>query len=175
MIDPYVIWFYRLTGHAFPDFLIGTFVLASMTLVLGEFCISVVFLVCRKHIDSTTAEMLHYQRLSESARLAGDQDAYEASNNLANDAFGRTFFMQIGFSAAFLWPVFFALTWMGSRFAHLEFPILFTGFSVTYVCVFIALYIGAYLGFKRVKSRLPYFRTIKQMLDSAGRHTCAIS
>ena len=165
-IDPYVIWFYRLTGHAFPDFLIGTFVLALVTLFIGELCISVVFLICRKHIDRTTEEMVHYQHLSEGAQAAGDRDAYRASNKLANDAFGRTFFMQIAFSAAFLWPVFFALTWMGSRFADVEFPLLFTGATVTYVCVFIALYAAAYLGFRRVKNRLPYFRTIKQMLDS---------
>jgi len=166
-IDPYVIWFYRLTGHAFPDFLIGTFVLAFATLLIGEICISVVFLICRQHIDRTTAEMVRYQNLSEDAQAAGNQDAYRASNKLANDAFGRTFFMQIAFSAAFLWPIFFALTWMGSRFSDVEFPLLFTGASVTYVCVFIPLYAAAYLGFKRVKNRLPYFRTIKRMLDSS--------
>jgi len=168
-IDPYAIWFYRLTGHTFPDFLIGTFVLAFVTLLIGELCISVVFLICRKHIDRTTEEMVHYQNLSEDAQAAGDKGAYRASNKLANDAFGRTFFMQIAFSAAFLWPVFFALTWIGSRFADVEFPLLFTGSSVTYICVFIALYAAAYLIFKKVKCRLPYFRRIKALLDSYDR------
>jgi hypothetical protein len=165
-IDPYLIWFYRLTGYSFVDFLLGTFVLASITLLIGEFCISFVFLISRKRIAEVSDEVLRYQNLSVDAAAVGDKTAYRAANTLANDAFGRTFFMQIAFSAAFVWPVFFALTWMGYRFGDVEFRLLFTDFTVGYACVFIPLFIAAYLIFKRLKGRLPYFRTIKKILDA---------
>jgi hypothetical protein len=165
-IDPYLIWAYRLTGHAFVDFLLGTFVLAAITLLIGEFCISLVFLISRKRIAEVSEEVIRYQNLSVDAAAVGDKTAYHATNELANDAFGRTFFMQIAFSAAFVWPIFFALTWMGYRFADVEFRLLFTDYTVGYICVFIPLFIGAYLIFKRLKGKLPYFRTIKKMLDS---------
>jgi hypothetical protein len=165
-IDPFLIWFYRITGYTFVDFLIGTFVLAFITLVIGEFCISIVFLVSRKHIDSASDEVVRYQNLSVDAVSAGDKAAYKAANKLANDAFGRTFFMQIAFSAAFLWPIFFSLTWMGYRFSDVEFPFMFFDYTVGYTCIFIPLYIGCYIIFKQIKGRLPYFKRVGEILDS---------
>jgi hypothetical protein len=164
-IDPYLIWFYRLTGYSFVDFLLGTFVLAFITLLIGEFCISFVFLISRKRIAEVSDEVLRYQNLSVDAASVGNKTAYHAANTLANDAFGRTFFMQIAFSAAFVWPVFFALTWMGDRFADVEFRLLFTDYTVGYAYVFIPLFIAAYLIFKRLKYKLPYFRGVKKILD----------
>ncbi len=166
IIDPYLIFFYRITGYGFLDFFIGTFVLAFVALIVGELTISWAFLLSRKYIDKITSEMTRYQNLSEDALAVGDQKAYRASNKLANDAFGRTFFMQIALSAAFLWPIFFALDWMGHRFAKIEFRIVFTDYSVGYICVFIILYAAAYMIFKRIKYKLPYFRNIGAILDS---------
>ncbi len=171
LIDPYLIFFYRITGNAFLDFLIGTFVLAFMALIIGEFTISWAFLLSRKYIDKITSEMTRYQNLSEDALAVGDQKAYTASNKLANDAFGRSFFMQIALSAAFLWPIFFALDWMGQRFSEVEFNVAFTHFSVGYICVFIILYAAAYMMFKRIKYKLPYFRNMKAVLDAYGGRT----
>jgi hypothetical protein len=165
-VDPYLICFYRLTGYSFPDFLLGTFVLAFLTLLVGEFCISLVFLISRKKIAEVSEEVVRYQNLSVDAIAVGDNTAYHATNKLANDAFGRTFFMQIAFSAAFVWPIFIALTWMGYRFADVEFRLLFTDYTVGYACVFIPLFIGTYLIFKRLRGRLPYFRRIQKILDS---------
>jgi hypothetical protein len=166
IIDPYLIWFYRLTGYAFADFLIGTFVLAWIALLIGEFTISVVFLISKSRIDADTRDALRYQDLSAEALSAGDREAYRAANKLANDAFGKSFFMQIALSGAFLWPIFLALAWMSMRFSEVEFPLLFTDYSIGYAGIFIALFAAAYLIFKRVKYRLPYFRRIKSLLDS---------
>ncbi len=166
LVDPYIIWFYRLTGYAFADFLLGTFVLAWMALLVGEFTISLVFLAARRRIDAATEEARHYQDLSAEALSAGNKEAYRAANKLANDAFGRSFFMQIALSSAFLWPVFVALAWMNQRFADLDFPLLFTDYSLGCVGVFMVLYVAAYLIFKKTKDKLPYFRGIKTILDS---------
>ena len=166
LIDSCLIFFYRITGYALLDFLIGTFVLAFISLIVGELTISWAFLLSRKYIDKITSEVTRYQNLSEQALAAGDKTAYVASNKLANDAFGRSFFMQIALSAAFLWPIFFALDWMGRRFAEIEFRILFTDYSVGYICVFITLYAAAYMMFKKIKYKLPYFRNIGAILNN---------
>jgi hypothetical protein len=137
-----------------------------MALLVGELTISVVFLAARQRIDAATNEARHYQDLSAQALSAENKEAYRAANKLANDAFGRSFFMQIALSAAFLWPVFVALAWMNQRFADLEFPLLFTDYSLGCIGVFMVLYVAAYLIFKNVKYRLPYFRRIKRVLDS---------
>jgi hypothetical protein len=166
LVDPFIIWFYRLTGYALVDFLLGTFVLAWMALLIGEFTISAVFLVCRQRIDATTHEARRYQDLSMAALSAGDKHAYQAANKMANDAFGKSFFMQIALSTARLWPVFLAVAWMGHRFADVEFPLLFSEYSIGFVGVFIPLYAAAHIIFKRIKYKLPYFRRIKSILDS---------
>jgi len=166
LIDPYLIWSYRLTGYAFVDFLIGTFVLAWIALVIGEFTIAGVYLLLKDRIDATSHDARRYQDLSADAMAAGDNKAYHAANKLANDAFGLSFFQQFGLSAAFLWPVFFVLAWMQTRFAEVGFPFLSLDYTVGYPCIFIPLYIASYMVFKRIKGRLPYFRRIKAILSS---------
>jgi hypothetical protein len=169
IVDPYLIRLYRLTGYAPLDFVIGTFALALMAVIIGECTISFAYLLARKRIERVTDESIQYQNLSIEALRAGDKEAYRAANKLANDAFGHSFFMQIALSAAFLWPICFALAWMSYRFADLEFPIPYLHFSLGYIAVFLFLFVAAYFVFKPVKYRIPYFRRIKAMLDDSSR------
>jgi len=164
-LDPYLIWFYRITGSALTDFFIGTFVLALIVIIIGEFTISLTFLAVKRRIDQTTDEVIKFQNLSVDALAAGDKQVYSAANKLANDAFGKSFFMQIALSAAFLWPICFALAWMQYRFLEVEFPLPVIGYSLNYIGVFIIIYAATYLLFKRVKYKLPFFRRIKVILD----------
>ena len=164
-IDPYLIWFYRITGHAWFDFILGTFMLALMAVIIGELNIALAYLAARRRIERVTDEAIKYQNLSLEALTAGDKVAYRAANRLANDAFGHSFFMQIALSAAFLWPAGFSLAWMSQRFADLEFPLPFVPYSLGYVGVFLFLFIAAYFVFKPLKYRIPYFRRIKEMLN----------
>ncbi|MBM4274899.1 MAG: hypothetical protein FJ134_10645 [Deltaproteobacteria bacterium] len=165
-LDPYLIWLYRITGYAWVDFFFGTLVLAFIAVIIGEFTISLLFLAIRNHIDRINAEVDRYYQLSIEALKAGDKETYRSVNKLGNDAFGKSFFLQLGLSAARLWPVFIPLAWMQHRFAGVEFPIPLTSISLGYMGVFILLYIGAFLAFKRIKRRLPYFRRIQEILDS---------
>jgi hypothetical protein len=167
-LDPYLIRLYRLTGYAPADFIIGTFVLALMAVIIGECTISFAYLFARKRIERVTDEAVKYQNLSIDALTSGDKEAYRAANQLANDAFGHSFFMQIALSAAFLWPICFALAWMSYRFADLEFPAPYLHFSLGYIAAFLFLFVGAYFVFKPVKYRIPYFRRIKKMLDASS-------
>jgi len=167
-LDPYLIWFYRITGYARLDFLLGTFTLALMAVIIGEFNIALAYLAARRRIARVTDEAVKYQNLSLQALTAGDKGAYRAANRLANDAFGHSFFMQIALSAAFLWPAGFFLAWMSHRFADLEFPLPFIPYSLGHIGVFLILFIAAYFVFKPVKNRIPYFRRIKGMLDASS-------
>jgi hypothetical protein len=166
VLDPFLIRLYRLTGCAPADFIIGTFALALMAVIVGECTISFAYLFARKRIESVTDEAVKYQNLSIDALTAGNKEAYRAANKLANDAFGHSFFMQIALSAAFLWPICFSLAWMSYRFADLEFPVPFLHYSLGYIAVFLFLFVAAYFVFKPVKYRIPYFRRIKTLLDA---------
>jgi hypothetical protein len=102
------------------------------------------------------------------ALKVGNRPAYEAANKLANEAFGKSFFMQLTLSATFFWPIFFVLGWMQYRFLDLEFPLPFVGFSLGYIGVFIVIYIMAYVLFKQIKGRLPFFGGMAGNPDQAN-------
>jgi hypothetical protein len=153
-LDPYLIWFYRLTGHTALDFLLGTFVVALLAVIVGEGTSSVAALLVKRQTGRVSDEAKKYQDLSMEALKAGDRPAYEASNKLANEAFGKSFFMQLTLSATFFWPVFFVLGWMQTRFSEVEFPLPLVGLRFSYVGAFVPLYIAAYLLFKAVKKRV---------------------
>ena len=157
-IDQYLIMSYRLTGHAGVDFAIGTFVLAVICLFIGEGTLSIAFRFTRKHIGKKTAEAEEYQNLSIEALKAGNKEAYEATNKLAKDAFGHTFFQQVALSSCFLWPVFFALAWMQYRFLDVEVPLPLLPISLGFIGVFIITYVATYILLKRVKRWIIFFR-----------------
>jgi uncharacterized membrane protein (DUF106 family) len=165
-LDPYLIWFYRLTGQAEVNFFLGTLVVAILALLVGEFTSFLASFLVRRHFDEVAGEAKKYQDLSMEALKAGDRPAYEAANKVANEAFGKSFFMQLALSATFFWPIFFVLGWMQYRFLEVEFPLPFVGFSLGYIGVFIILYVAAYFLVKRVKNRLPYFRRMKAIPDT---------
>lgn len=165
-LDPYLIWFYRLTGRAEVNFFLGTVVLASLALLVGELTSCLASFLVRRRYEPVAREAKKYQELSLEALKAGDRPAYEATNKLANEAFSKSFFMQLALSATFFWPIFFILGWMQYRFLEVEFPLPFVGFSLGYIGVFILLYIPVYLLFKKIKRRLPYFRRTQSSLDT---------
>ena len=165
-LDPYLVWFYRLTGQAGWNFLIGTVVVAVLALLVGELTSFLASFLVRRHFEQVAGEARKYQELSMEALKAGDRPAYEAANKLANEAFSKSFFMQLALSATFFWPIFFVLGWMQYRFLEVEFPLPFVGFSLGYIGVFILLYIPVYILFKKTKHKLPYFRGIKVIPES---------
>lgn len=157
-LDPYLIQFYRLTGRTELDFLVGTFVVALIALLLGEFTSSLASVIVRRPLERVAEEAKKYHELSMEALKDGDRPAYEATNQVANEVFSKSFFMHIALSATFFWPVFFALAWMQYRFLEVGFPIPGTGWSVGYLGVFIIIYALAYFLMKQVKRLLPFFR-----------------
>jgi hypothetical protein len=169
-LDPYLIWFYRLSGSAEANFLLGTLALASLSLLVGEFTAFLASLLVQRHLEQVAGGAKRYQDLSMEALRAGDRPAYEAANQLANEDFNKSFFMQVALSATFVWPIFFALGWMQHRFLEVKFPLPFISFSLGYIAVFLLLYIASYCVVKAVKRRMPNFRRIKELMDGqSGR------
>jgi hypothetical protein len=168
-LDPGILPFYQLTAVPGLDGLIGTFVLALIVVVIGEFTISLVFLVNRRHLDKLNRQLKKYSDLSQEALRLGDEASYKALNKQANDAYGHVFFNKFGLSAAALWPAFFALDWMQPHFA--ETGVAVPGFSsgANYVVVFLLCYTLARILFGRLKRHLPYFKSQYQMLQSYGK------
>jgi len=163
-VDPYLIRLYRLTGYAYLDFFLGTLVLAFLALIIGEASATLASRAVGQQADWGVDEARKYQNLSLEALKAGDRQAYTAANKLANEAFSRSFFRQIGMSGAFLWPTFLVLAWMQCRFAGVDFKLPLVDFSLSYLGVFIMLYLAAYFLFKRVKYGWRLYRGTKDLL-----------
>jgi hypothetical protein len=171
--DPYLLALFGLTGTESVDLLIGTFLLAMLVVVVGEFTISIVFRINRKHLDRLNDNLKKYSELSQEALRLGDEASYKALNKQANDAYGHVFFNKFGLSAAALWPAFFALDWMQPHFA--ETGIAVPGYSsgANYVVVFLCCYILARIVFGRLKRHLPYFKGQYRMLQAYGSRDAA--
>ena len=158
-LDPYLITLFRFSGVALLDFLVGTFLLGLLAVIVGSVSSFLAAQANGKFVQETTDEMKRYERLSVKAAQAGDLGAFHAANKLSNEAFGRSFFQGAAVSTAFIWPVFFALDWMRFRFSAVDFPVLFTTMSIGYFTVFAVSYMAAYLVFQRVRGVLSRFNS----------------
>lgn len=171
LIDPILIFPYRWVGDSMLGFLIGTFCLGLLGVMLGELTISAAIRFNRRHIQALKDELSHKEKLSVQAYAEGDKVSYKALNKAANDAWGKYFFIMAGYSAGILWPVPLALAWMQTRFQGVEFAVVFPlnfvfGDHVGYPFVFFPIYILARIVFKYLRPRLPYFKGVQAMLDA---------
>jgi hypothetical protein len=164
IFDSLLINLYRFTGYPLVDYYLGTFLLAFLTVLVGEFTISLVFKVNKAHLDRLNARVEKMQGLSEEALRLGDEKSYKAINQEGNDAFGHLFFNKFGLAAASLWPIFLSLAWMQERFAEVDLPLPWTGWKINYVFFFLLCYILARILFGRLKPRLPYFKGVHEGL-----------
>lgn len=169
IFDSILVELYGLTGFPLADYYLGTFLLAFLTVLVGEVTISLVFRVNKAHLDTLNSRVEKMKTLSEEALRLGDEKSYRAINKEGNDAFGHLFFNKFGLSAASLWPIFFALAWMQERFAEISLPLPVVGWGINYVAFFILCYIPARMLFNRVKPWLPYFRGVHETLMSYER------
>jgi hypothetical protein len=156
-LDPYLIWFFRLTDLAALNFFLGTAVMATLALLLGKLGSALVLATGRRYALRLSDEAKKYQDLSHQALQAGDRPAYEAANRLANEAFSKSFFLGVAQSASFFWPVALILAWMQYRFLGLAFPIPLIGWSVSYIGIFILLYVAAWWFFKLLQRSVSLF------------------
>uniref|UniRef100_UPI004049E619 hypothetical protein n=1 Tax=Desulfobacca sp. TaxID=2067990 RepID=UPI004049E619 len=120
-------------------------------LLCGKATALLVLRCLHPQLEKYGAKAAKYQDLAMAALKAGDKEAYQNINRLANDAFGHTFFQQVALSAAYLWPVFFALAWLQLRFLDLAVPIPGTPWSLGFIGIFLLIYIGTLAAVQAVR------------------------
>ena len=168
--DSFLIAFYRITGYSLFDYFIGTMFLGFLCVVIGELSVSLAIRFNKRYLDSMSREMVEKERLSLEAHRAGDTEGYKALNKEATDVWGKHFFTMVAYSAGILWPLPFALGWMQTRFADVEFDLAFPlslifGKSVGYIFTFIPIYILCRIFFKYMRPYLPYFKGVQKLLS----------
>ncbi len=167
-IDGFVIFFYRVTGIGIVDYYIGTFCLSMIAVILGEITISLALKYNTPYLTSLSLRMKQKEQLSIKAYETGNMAGYKALNKEATDAWGRKFFAMLAHSAAILWPVPFALGWMQTRFADIDFLIAFPFSLVTdsvgYAFSFFPIYVLARIVFGKLRPHLPYFSAVHRRL-----------
>lgn len=168
-LDLLLITPYRIGNHPVAGFFFGTFVLCMGCILLGEITFRLASGFNRAYIQSLREAMTRMHNLSVKALMLKDKENYRACNKEANEAFGKYFFNMITLGAAVLWPIPFALAWMNTRFAHIEFELLFAmpilGESVRFPAIMIPLYILCRLLWARLKRRFPFLRFKRPLID----------
>lgn len=158
VIDSFLIAPYRLPENPLLGWWLGTSILALWATLLGELTIAIAFKANRFRIEELGREMSDRHHQSMNALKSGDKSAYKAINRLANDAFGKSFFLQIAMACASLWPAACALGWLQIRFSQIRFPLPsnlpLVGNDVGYTFIFIPLYILTRILFLNLKRLL---------------------
>lgn len=169
-LDALLISPYRWIGPPIAGYLLGTAVLCFYCVIIGHLTVWVSVRFNHVMLRDQTQEMVHKQNLSVYALLSKKKSAYTALNREANDAFGRVFFSHLAISAASLWPIPFALSWMQSRFGAVEFllPMRLPGIGdhVGYAFTFFPLFILIYIGFGKVRRHVGFGRAIDRQIES---------
>ncbi len=153
LVDMVLISPYRWITDPVWGWWLGTFVLAGWATLVGELTLAMVFHLNRRYVDEMNQEMQDRSRQSMNALKAGEKRIYKGLNELANEAFGKAFFLQIAMGASSLWPAFLAAGWLEVRFGDV--PILLPGGmgEVTYISGFIVIYLLVRIGWVQLKKR----------------------
>jgi hypothetical protein len=169
LMDQWLMPFYRWPETPMAGFLLGTGLLAMVCLVLGDVSFNLAVWADRKKIKAVTQETVRMNNLSIEALQSGAGEGFRACNQLANEAYGRLFFLQLALSAACLWPLPLALAWMQHRFFEVEFPLPLTSHSLGFTGVFLLLYILLRVGTAKVRRKLPFLGTAPAIFRDLGQ------
>lgn len=167
-LDPFFILFYRMTDFPPVDYFIGTFILALLSVIVGEGTVLILKRVNYSHMEGLNRTLSEKHELSMLAGRHGNTSLYRQLNREANDAFGKVFFNMFTFSAASLWFVFFALAWMQSRFNDVDlatpFHVPVIGDSVGYVFIFLLFYIVCRILMRNIKQSISKHSVLKKYI-----------
>ena len=140
-IDPFLIAPYRWLEDPILSWWLGTFILAVWATIVGELTLAAVFRINRSTVKERMDQTDMYHQRSINALKSGDKRSYRAINRLANEAFGKSFFLMIAMGISSLWPAFLAAAWLQKRFGDIlfHFPLIKGG--ITFVPYFIVCYL----------------------------------
>ena len=120
---------------------LGTFILAVWATILGELTLYAAFRINRSVVEERMGQTDMYHQRSLNALKSGDKRSYKAINRLANEAFGKSFFLMIAMGMSSLWPAFLAAAWLQRRFDDIHFPFPLIKDGINFVLYFIVCYI----------------------------------
>lgn len=169
------IWAFRLVPDPRAGFFLGSVYVALCAVIVGDVAMSLAYRVNRKAHLVHQREMLRHNDMSFQALACKDKKAYKACNSLANEAFGRNFFLGATLFCASIWPVALALGWMDQRFGRVDDLVApFIG-QVRPEFWFIPIYIAVRIAFSRLKYGVPLYRRIHALAlaDAAAMRTPA--
>jgi len=149
---------YRWLANPAWGWWLGTFILGLWCSLLGELTMAVAMWLNREPIRQVLSDTARRHNQSMRALKAGDGQAYKGINKLANEAFGKAFFLQLAMGMGSLWPAFLAAAWLQARFAGLEIPLPLVGWQVGYIPGFLVMYLLSRVIFSRLKRRIPFFK-----------------
>ena len=155
IIDKILIGPYRWVHDPILGWLFGTFILCIWAVILGELTLNLAFWINKRYVKENLTKTDYYFQQSLKAKEAGDEDAYKKINRLANEEFGKSFFLLMAMGMGFIWPAFFAAAWLNIRFGDITFlslPHWMGGYQINFIGPFIILYIIA----RFVVSKLRY-------------------
>ena len=157
-IDPVLIAPYRWFDNPMLGWWVGTFCLAFWATLLGELTLAVAYRVNRAHVQKTHDKTVYYHEQSLKAKIAGDETSYKGINKLANEAYGKSFFLFMAMGMASLWPAFFSAAWLDLRFADFSFvlPRWAGGVTLTFLAPFVLLYIANRIIFAKIRRFIPF-------------------
>ena len=155
VLDPFLIAPYRLFEEPMVGWWVGTFVLACWAVLVGEVTLAVVYRINLKPVNEYSDQTLYYHEQSLKAK-----QAYNGINKLANEAYGKSFFLFIAMGMAALWPAFFAAAWLSMRFGHIVFvlPKWAGGFELNFIAPFVLLYLLVRVAFSRIRRFIPFLK-----------------
>jgi hypothetical protein len=153
-VDPFLIAPYRWIDNPMMGWWLGTFILGIWASILGELTLAAGYRINRTAVSQRLNETSYYQERSINALKSGDKRSYKAINQLANDAFGKSFFLLMAMGMSSLWPVFLAGAWLQSRFGDVRFSLPFFHNGLNFIPFFIICYVMARLLVSAVKKRM---------------------
>jgi hypothetical protein len=159
-LDPFLIAPFRFFDDPILGWWLGTLVLAFWAVLIGELTVAAVFRINRTPVAKQWEETSYYHEQSLKAKQAGDEAAYKKINKLANEAYGKSFFLFIAMGMASLWPAFFAASWLNMRFGEIAIflPKWMGGVELSFLAPFVLLYLAVRIIFSRVKRFIPFLK-----------------
>ena len=153
-LDPFLIVPYRWLDDPVWAWWLGTWVLVLLCITLGELTLRLGQRLNRASLEELEGQSKKMHDGSLQALRQGDKPSYKAMNRLANEAFGRGFFLRAAMGMASLWPVFLAAGWLDARFEGLVIPLPGLGLGLGWLPAFVSLYLLSRLAWWRLKRRM---------------------
>jgi hypothetical protein len=156
-VDRVLIAPYRWPSDPLAGWFVGTLALAAWAVLLGELSLALAHRANRGRVSDLLERTRYYHEQSLRARGAGEQRSYRGINRLANEAYGKSFFLLLAMGMGSLWPVFLAVAWLDRRFGGLSFPLpAWTGgLEVSFVLTFLGLYLATRIAYGGLRRRVP--------------------